>query len=96
MSPKRVETIKALFVVALVFSFFRSCARIDSPEELESIKIMDWIAFGPLWGLLAFIWLDHAFRNRPKGRALAIITAVATWFILAFMANWLLNLEMRR
>jgi len=65
--------------------------RPDTVEEVQMGKTEDWVILGPLWASVIYIGLGHLYRNRPRGRAIAIGAAIAMWIAVALVTNWVAN-----
>jgi hypothetical protein len=65
--------------------------RPDMMEEIRMGKIEDWIILGPLWASVVYIGLGHLYRNRSRGRAIAIGATIAMWVAVGFVSNWAAN-----
>ena len=76
-----------LLVCALLWSLAALMGRAATQEDVRTGKITDWIILGPLWASFVYLALGDILRDRPKGRMIALIVAVATWVVVALASN---------
>jgi sulfite exporter TauE/SafE len=88
MSKRHATILMVLVPCALFWSFAALVGRADSPEQVNTGKVVDWIILGPLWAGITYIVASAVMRTHPKRLSTALVAAHIVWVAVALAANW--------